>query len=311
MIRKIVDGYAPIIYRVCSLEGVSNMIAEHFMDRHDRLVTINTSIDDYAEMDGRGELDGLVVTYYNMEHKCKIDSRGQLPFVGEYWTSLNNEMFGKYDEIWDFQIEDYEFFKFHGFGDKFRFKPLRYTNWYEQFRADVAPHYDIQFECIVDSDIRKTAMECLTGLPLCVDGDGNYHITGEYAKINMTNTFDCKVKLEAKNHCRYGVDFPRFDYPCTHNTFRIFEYVCMNKPVLVWNRYDITSKLYFGDLCVYMDNFTAYDINNAINETPRTDIAKSFKQMTYSDSDYDKYRLDIVRDYADRTGMVVPDSVLW
>ena len=85
----------------------------------------------------------------------------------------------------------------------------------------------------------------------------------------------------------------------------------MNKPVLVWNLYDITSKLYFGDLCVYMDNFTAYDINNAIKQTPRADIAETFKQMTYSDSDYDKYRLDIVRDYSDRTGAVIPDSVLW
>lgn len=309
MIRGYMSCGAPIMYSVAAVESVVGMFNEHFNDPN-RLVTINTNIDDYAEMQGNGEFESRVVTYYNMEHKCKIDYRGQCPFCGEYWAILNNEMFAKYDELWDFQIENYEYFKYHGLGDKFRFKPLRYTTWFERFRKETEPQFDIQLECVVDSDIRAVALRNLTDIPLAVDDSGNFFVTGERARLNMTNTMDSDVKFAAKNNCRYGVDFPRYDCPCTHNTFRIFEYICMNKPVIVWDKFDETSKLYFGDLCIYMKQFTAYDINNVIINNPRTDIAETFKQMTYSDSDYEKYRLDIARDYAERTGIVVPDSVM-
>jgi hypothetical protein len=310
MVRNIIiDGELPIICSVPAIEGVAYMLKEHFNDKPNRQFTVNTSIEDYDELEKNGELTDCMV-YYNMEHKCKIMWNGQLPFCGSYWTEKNNEMFAKYDEIWDFQIENYEYFKYHGLGDKFKFKPLRYTSFYEWYRTSEKPQFDIQLECVIDSDIRAVALRNLTDIPMAVDDNGNYVITGERMRINLTNTMESGVKLLAKNNCRYGIDIPRYDVLCTINTFRIYEYVCMNKPVIVWDKYSITSKRYFNDLCIYTKDITAYNINNIIQNEPKSDVADTFKQMTFNDSDYNEYILDIVRDHKDRTGETIPDSVL-
>ena len=44
---------------------------------------------------------------------------------------------------------------------------------------------------------------------------------------------------------------------------------------------------------------------------PRTDVAETYKQMTYLDKDYDDYRLNIIKEYKDRTGITVPDFVMY
>lgn len=249
--------------------------------------------------------------FINLEHKAPIGKNGELGYCSKYWAGKYNSLIAKAYEVWDFQIENYEYHLFYGSKDKFRFRPPRWTNWFDSYIRPTNPSYDIQLEMVVDTNARKCALQALTSVPAAVNT-----ATGEYTKretisVNLSNTRNRDDKFLAKNNCRYGFDCPHFDTPCTMNTIRIYEYVCMNKPVIVWDRDKITSWNYYGDLCVYLDNINSWNISNVVLNEPRTDVAETFRQMTEGDAAYDEYRLSIARDYMKRTGTLVPDSVMY
>ena len=247
--------------------------------------------------------------YYDMEHKYPINENGELVRISPYWINVFNEMLNYYDEIWDFQLENYEYFKYYKLDKLFRFKPLRYTNWFEQFRKKQSEYvYEIQLEMNLTTQFRQNLFSKLTCGP--VKQVNGYNILPDIS-INFTNTNDINAKFYAKNNCKYGIDLPSRETPITFNCFRIYEYICMNKPCIVCDPYKITSRKYFNDLCIYMDYLENYDLKQILLKPPRTDIAETFKQMTYSDKDYDEYRLNIIKDYKDRTGISVPDYVMY
>lgn len=298
---------------LCFSSNVIKDVVECFIEHKsvsNSVAMFNTGFDEYYHLEQNGLFEGKRKLYYNLEHKYPIDKDGQMPFCGKEWTNNFNKILGLYDEIWDFQLENYEYFKYHKLDKLFKFKPLRYTNWFNQFYEDIVPKYDIQFECVVDTQTRMNVLKVLTDEPYRILEDGSVEFNNPRISIKMTNTFDAALKLKEKNDCKYGIDFPHYDSPCTINCFRIYEYICMNKPSIVWDRDCITSRKYFNDLCIYVTNFNAWDLKQIVQTPPRTDVAETFKQMTYSDKDYDEYRLNIIKDYKDRTGITVPDSVM-
>lgn len=298
---------------LCFSSNVIKDVVECFIEHEsvsNSVVMFNTGFDEYFYLKQNNLFESKKKIYYNLEHKYPIDENGQMSFCNKEWTNNFNKILGLYDEIWDFQLENYEYFKYHNFDKLFRFKPLRYTNWFNQFYEDIVPKYDLQFECKVDTVTRMNVLKVLTDEPYHILEDGSVETNNPSITIKMTNTFDGGLKLKEKNDCKYGVDFPHYDTPSTVNCFRIYEYICMNKPVIVWDRDGLTSRKYFNDLCVWMTYFNAWDLKQIVQTPPRTDVAETFKQMTYSNKDYNEYRLNIIKDYKDRTGIIVPDSIM-
>lgn len=283
---------------------------EHEKDT-DSVIMFNTGFDEYYYLHQNNLFEGKKAIYYDLEHKCPIDENGQMSFCSVEWTNNFNKILETYNEIWDFQLENYEYFKFHKLDKLFRFKPLRYTTWFKQFYEDIVPKYDIQLECVVDTQTRMNVFMVLTNEPYRILEDGDVERNNPRISIKMTNTFNAELKLREKNDCLYGIDFPHYDTPCTINCFRIYEYICMNKPVIVWDRDRLSSRNYYGDLCVWVDDFNTWDLKKITQTQPRKDVAETYKQMTYLDKDYDEYRLNIIRDYKNKTGISVPDYVMY
>lgn len=304
------EGGFDVVYNSGWVESAVEMMPEHF-SAPKTSVWVNTSYEDMKLMQSRGYVfDDVKYVHYNMEHKCPIDASGNVPYCSEYWRDVFNESLGFFSEVWDFQIENYEYYRYHGLDSKFRFRPLRYASWFEPRRTDAVSEYDVQIECVFDTRTRLEVICALTNEPVRVYDDGTVRRDPPRTSILLTNTGDAALKMREKNRCRYGMDFPHYDTPCTINTFRIYEYVCMNKPVIVWDRDGLSSRKYFGDLCIWVDKMDTWDVKQIVKRPPRTDVAAAFRDMTYSDSDYDTYRLGIIRDYCDRTGKKVPDSVM-
>lgn len=305
------DNGFEVLFGNVLIKAAAEMVCEHYPKRDNASVFVGTSHEDLENYrDGGRASSGRLYVHVNLEHKCPVDENGGLPYCNSYWTDKFNGMWGFFDEIWDFQIENYEYFRFWGFGKKYRFKPLRYTTCLERFVDDNPADYDYQFECVVDTKTREGVMNVLTSMPAREVEPGKYEVDPPRLDLLMSNTNNCDLKFSEKSRCRYGMDFPHYDTPCTINTYRIFEYLCMNKPVVVWDRDRLTSREYFGDLCIWLEDFNAWNLKQTAKREPRTDIAETFRQMTYSDKDYDEYRLNIIRDYKERTGITVPDSVM-
>jgi len=289
------------------IESIAFQYVEHYDSHNDKIFCINSNIQDYEAI-AKSTNKKLVMV--NLEHKSPIMENGQLQFCSEYWTNAYNKMMKDYtSEIWDFQIENFEYYKFYGEQDKFRFKPLRYTTWFDRHRKEMPSKFEIQMEGVFDTHTRLEMIYNLTLEPVA-NIDGQYYSYGERVSLNVTNTSNSDVKFQAKNECKYGLDGPHYDSACTNNCTRIYEYVCMNKPTIVWDRDGLTSTEYFKDLCFYIKDFTAFNIKSIVVREPRKDIAESFKQMTFSDKDYDEYRLSIIKDYENRTGNKIPDTVM-
>lgn len=306
--RKLKCG-TPIYYASDWIESVCYMNDEHYGNMPGNVFCINIGNEDMQSIRKNNPNDKIVLV--NLEHKHPIDERGNVPYCDEYWTCLfNNMVRERVDEVWDFQIENFAYFKFHKLEGKFRFRPLRYTTWFDRYKTPDAPKYDIQMECVFNTNTRMWVANVLTQEPHKVQGEILYRMNGRLT-LNITNTDKSDEKFKAKDGCRYGFDAPHYDTPCTNNCTRIYEYVCMNKPVIVWDRDKITSREYFRDLCIYIEDFSAWNVKLATNRKPRTDIAETYRQMTFSQKDYIEYCGGIIREHCDRTGEKIPDSVMY
>ena len=309
MIYTTIMNGVPLFCSAQHIESVAFMYKEHYQ-KNKMVYCINTTPFDVSEI-MKSIPTGCVPVYVNLEHNCPINEIGNSPFCDMEWTDKLNESLNSFEEIWDFQIENFEYFKFHGFDKKYKFIPLRYTSWFDKYKTNEKPLYDIQMECVVDTNTRMWTLMILTQDPVRYE-NGKVFRSYDRIRFNMTNTFDSDVKFKAKNLCRYGFDAPHYDTPCTINCTRIYEYVCMNKPVIVWDRDKLSSHEYFKDLCVYLDDLpNTYELGIPLSRQPRTDVADAFKNMTYNDGDYDEYRLNIIREYSNKTGNKIPDSVMY
>lgn len=238
------------------------------------------------------------IIFYNLEHKQSFDEHGAKNCNG-YWEHIYGTGAHQADEIWDFNIENYPYHKFIGESEKFRFIPLRFTHWYEQFITDIPVRYNLVFEAKIDTKLRQEMLRVL-----CTE-------TSELKRTSfkLVNCFDTPTRSLEKLDGRFGFDFPHWNWPETFNCFRIFEYLCLNIQPIVWDPFG-TSKEYFGGLIIYLNYLSPQSIWEATRQEPRKDVAQKFKEMTYTPGAFEEYRKRIVMDFVTRTGTQVPDSVL-
>lgn len=261
------------------IKAIVEMCMEHYVPKlKDTCLMINTC--DVQQMTQyRASNPSQKVILYNLEHKYPLDEYGK-PHCSMQWEEYFRQYMTLIDEVWSFNIEDKEYFESIGFGDRFTFMPLRYTTWFEQFVTDHIPHYDLEFEGVFDTDIRLKAFQKLTTTVS----------DGKCIRLKIANTDNVHVKYWEKQDARYCFDMPHYDYPETINATRIHEAICLNRPVIVYDHWNIGSRNYFGDLCIYIDQLDTQQLYRLTQMEPPKDVASRFKQLTYTDDAFERYR---------------------
>lgn len=278
------------------LDCIYHMLDEHFFNKETNIV-VTMEVTLVPRLKEKYPDNKIIL--YNLEHKYSID--GDRPYnCNQFWADVYKNGVQLADEIWDFNIENFYYHKLIGAGDKFKFVPFRYTTWFEQYRQDIIPSYDIEFEGNMITPIRQHILTTI-----CND-------TSDHNKISfkLANTYNLETKLREKQDARFGFDFPHWDFPETFNAFRVYESICINRQPIIFDPFGVTSKEYFKDLPIYIGYLSPQSIWDATRQEPRMDVAEKFKEMTYTDEAYEQYRRNIVEDFRQRTGMEVPDSVL-
>lgn len=302
MIERICHGNNYLELPPLGRVGCMNaLVQEHYIwHLHDTYIGVDAS-DELIQF--KKEHPGIKIILYNLEHKYPQTSPGVLPNCSQGWLGYFKMVMEYVDEVWDFNIENYIYFRDIGHGAKFKFVPLRYTTYFERFDIYREPCYDLEFEAIFDTTIRMRLINTLS-MPVNIDGQDRR------VNYKICNTDDCRIKYREKVDARWGFDFPHYDFPETINCFRIFEYICLNRQPIVYDPYKITSKEYFGDLPIYIDELTVPVLYDVIHGTPRADVAERFRRMTYTPDAYEQYRRCIVNDFINTMGIQVPDTVL-
>ena len=279
------------------------LVKEHYTNHlHDVYIGINTS-DEIRQF--KLEHPETKTILYNLEHKYPQVKPGVVSNCNEYWSKYFRHLMLYIDEVWDFNIENYEYFRDIGYGEKFRFVPLRYTTYFEQFHIDHEPRYDFEFEATFDSYMRLRTLNELA-IPIKIKD------SGKEVRVNykICNVEDHKVKYLEKLDGRFGFDLPHYDTPETINCYRIYECLCLNRQPIVFDPYQITSKEYFGDLPIYISEISTKIMYIITRQEPRMDVAERYKEMTFSDEAFEEYRHRIVKEFSERTSTEIPLSVL-
>ena len=236
----------------------------------------------------------------NLEHN--FPCRDNIPNnCSQEWYNYLITQFPYTNEIWDFNIENYIFFEKHNIKEKFIFMPLRYTTWFEKFHSDKEPRYELEFEGVFDMDIRVRALYDLTS---------PYNDEGARLKFKLANTDEVITKYSDKLDAKWNLDIPHYDYPETINNTRICESICLNRPVICCDLYNIGSHAYFDNLVVYTQNLNPRYIKELVDMEPPQNVAQKFKEMTYLDANYEEYRRKIKDDFEKIANIKIPDSVL-
>ena len=277
-----------------TLNPVVLMMKEHY-NFNDTWININLTAS-YGHNLKRG-------IFYNFEHVWPFDlyaKRCNPEFLIAIAKALKT-----FDHILDFQIENYERYMVDGLESKFRFVPLRYTSFFKKF--DIISYenrpFDLQFECAIDTNIRQNIFNKLTHNPF----------NSLSSLVTYTYGIDYIQKIKTKTMAKYGIDFPHYNEPETINTFRIWEYACLNMPVILIDPHNMTSTKYFENNIVktFGVDFNPADIKEVYKQYYDYGGENIFEKLTYKDTDYDNYRLEIIKDYYDRTHVAIPDSVMY
>lgn len=277
-----------------TLQCITNMILEHFRIPHTSIY-INYITDLY---DNLYKLNNHNILY-NWEHYFGPT------MMMDGWRSSFQRMLEPIDTIWDFNVENYMYLKSIGRGKDFRFAPPRYTTWFEQF---IIPNesrkylFDLFFTGVLNSDIRLSSIKEITQ---CIHEDGLNFIPFKFCMMT-----DNELKYHEMQTCKYVIDIPRIDEPETINVLRIYEAICLNMPVIVYDKYNIGSDKYFPNLIIKMDVLRNADLRKIVSNQPQANIAEIFKELTYTDEAYEKYRQSIVEDFYNKTKIMIPDTVL-
>jgi len=300
---NLVVGNNNIIWNSDVLKAIVEMCLEHYIPKmKDTCLCVDFSNPVYITNWKKIHPEQKII-FYNLEHKYPLDENNNPHNCSQEWNNFfKGTVPGLFDEIWDFNIENYVFWESLGLADKFRFMPLRYTTWFEQFRQNITPHYDIEFEGIFTTVRRLQSLATLT-CPVAIN-------QSQCIRLKIANTSDPSVKYMEKQTAKYCIDLPQYDNPETINSTRIHECICMNRPVIVYDEYKAGSRKYWDDLCIYIENLSNVDVWNITHQEPRTDVADVYKGRTYTDDAFQQYRKEIKEDFEKINNIKIPDSVL-
>lgn len=297
------DNNVDVLWDNDLFKSVVEMTIEHYTPYiKDTAILINTDASDYDEIvQYKQKHPEQKIILYNLEHKYPVISPGKLNCCTDEWCVIFEKFMTLIDEVWDYNIENYGYFESIGYGHIFKFMPLRHTSWFTQFiRNDIPKNYHIEFEGAFDTDMR---LACICNLTT----PGNY---GNMISFKLANTQDQVLKFFEKQNALFCLDIPHYNYPETINALRIFECICLNQPVIIFNPYNIGSRKYFENMVVYVDNLTPGAILQAIDKGAPEGVAGQFASLTHNDPDFDVYKRKILEDFRKISGEDIPDSVL-
>lgn len=288
------------------LDDAVKSVVEMFIEHYDKMfeksaICINitdTSIKQWLNDNGFEEYKYIL---YNLEHKWPTGY-----VLNSKWRSTFDTVINQCDIILDFQIENYPYFKTIGYEHKFKFFPLRYASWVEQFiNPNIKKEFELQFDGKVDTNTRRDILSIIMGTPY------GYMDILPQIELLITNTFNQVIKFNEKQRCKFCLDAPHYDYRETINTLRIFENLCLNCPTIVYDKYG-ESMNYFGDLIftIKHDDFTTYNLKKLIMNTEPNKPASGFKLLTYNDSNFKDYQKDLLQEFTTKYGIQIPQGVL-
>lgn len=292
-----------VVWNSDVLKAVVEMCFEHYIPKmKDTCLCVDFSNPAYINAWKKSHPEQKII-FYNLEHKYPLDENNNPYNCSQEWNKFfKGTVPGLFDEIWDFNIENYVFWESLGLADKFRFMPLRYTTWFEQFRKETTPRYDIEFEGLFTRTPRLKMIMMLT-CPVAVNQT-------QSLRVKIANTPDPAVKYEEKQDARYCIDYPQYEQSETINSTRIHECICLNRPVIVCDIYKVGSRKYWDDLCIYLEEPLTINLWNLTREEPRKDVAEVYKNRTYTDESFQQYRKEIKEDFEKIENIQIPDFVL-
>ena len=284
-------------------KSVVEMTMEHYVsDAKDIAILINVNAMDYEYVNNyKQNHPEQKIILYNLEHKYPLISPGRVECCSIEWCKIFERFMTLIDEVWDYNIEDYMYFESIGYGHIFKFKPLRYTSWFKQFIRETPKIYDVEFEGAFDTETR---LECIRNLTT----PSTY---GKMIRFKLANVQDQYIKFLEKQSAIFCLDIPHYNYPETYaGRIRIFECLCLNLPVIIYDKNMVGSRKYFDGMAVCVSELASKFILNVVESGAPQNVAQIFKEMTYTNEAYDKYRRDILEDFRRISGENIPDSVL-
>lgn len=286
---------------------IAKMIEEHFIKyiHPECILDINGCTDIKSSA-------GFQYIPYHMERVWPMGVNKPPDKFEEYLVDVWNNAY----EIWDFNIENYEYFHTKFPNKRWKFVPFRYTTCFEQFQLCTrAPRYDIGFTGSIDTPTRFDILHSLTHMHNIPGSD--IASTLRKLEFKIINHSVDRYKYDDMHDCKYILDIPHWGVEQTCNMVRIWESLCINSPMIVYDPYN-TTKRYFGDCVITIGDLKTDEIYEAlfdevwraIHVEPPFSVADKYKELTYSDEDYKRYCISILQDFRRVSGMDIPNSVL-
>lgn len=248
------------------------MVMEHYnnVNYTGTLFIINFNVT-ALEVISKFDLHPTQVIYYDLEH---------LRHHKYYWFKFFEDENRGYDRIWTMSIDNYEEVLKHVRPDA-EFRPLRYTIWNEQWKVNKKenPRFDLGITCLLDYDRRQV----LADLSQLYMHNSSIIIWGQYYTTLKDILGDCKYALDLSHDSEQAAD---------QNQLRISEMLSIGMPVIS----DRPMQNYFKGLVKICDR-TAQGIISQIGDDWREDYADKYKQLTWSDEAYEKYRKELEEEY--------------
>ena len=209
--------------------------------------------------------------YYNFEH-AKDTNPDEKFWVDEYF-----KYFG-ITEVWSFEpnceVLDADF--------GIRFMPLRYTSLIEKSHHchSNGVLFDLGLAGVVGSN---------TISPRRNDFFHNY-ITGDkyHFSIKILNGHSISEMKDEFNNCRFILDSHRNYRHSMQNQVRLFEHICLGHTVLS----EKSEYNMFPGLIYEWESMD--ELENLIKTVEPRDFSEQYKEMTYGDEAYEKYKNDIL-----------------
>jgi len=181
------------------------------------------------------------------------------------------------DEIWDYSLPENSRYYTDKMLSKVKFKPMRYTTWFEQFQysKSLDPRYDFLFIGVVAPD----RYDKLNRLSVNTKFNRTIITWGRPIYNSLLELSLSKYVLNLKQHNLNGIQ----------NQVRIYELLGLNCTV-VSEKDDFN---YFSDLIYQFNNISELFNFDKSQLNPK----EKYKELTYSIEAYDNYRLNILKQF--------------
>ena len=256
--------YITIVYPEL-LDSVALMIQEHYDNNEydDTLFLVNTYS---SNLDLQGpEYNQHRCIYYNLEHGDDFDYKQRDEALKEIANCKITEIWSMEPncELWDTELG-------------IKFMPVRYTSYLKNKSIKQPYKFDLGFVGLpVNFNYAPRRIELLNNLYFNPDVDISLKILSGYCINELCDEFsNCKFVLDTHRNYRHSMQ----------NQVRIFEHICLGHTVLSEKSdYNI-----FPGLIYEFEN--VQQLNDLVHTVEPQDFSEKYKEMTYSDEAYEKYR---------------------